>query len=244
MIKTAKASRAISKKPKVTLPLPKYIIEDTIPKLKQQLFKLVPNGKNDNRKETYRYEVQTEHSEDDEFRFLGDIPEGVQDLILLGYKNQVPPGTPCSVFIGLYTRKASMRIEPPNTTVGRLIINLLSRDVYYLNPLVSELDVPKRDPLIEANTFFLLAPKLITNYQIIVPGNPKINSKENGFSSIRPGQYERITAIIDYHVSAEKAQEISDLANNILSSKAALNEIARKMGGKIKKPLIKETLIF
>ncbi len=238
-MKTAKASKAISRKPKVTLPLPATIVEKTIPKLRKGLFTLVSNGRNDNRKEEYTYEVQTEHRDNDDFRFLGDIPDGIQDLVLLGYEHQVPAGTPCTVFIGLYTRKAHMVINPPNTTVGRLIINLLVKDVYYLNPLANEIDIPKRDPLVEANTFFLLAPKLITNYQIVVPSNPKINSKENNVSSIRPAKYERITVIIDYHVSKEKAQEISDFANNILSSRTALNEIARKMGGKIKKPLIK-----
>ena len=238
MIKTSKSSRAIVKNARVTLPLPPDIINHTVPKIRQ-LFKLSSSGRDDKRFETHKFEVQTEQKDDD-FRFIGDIPEGIQELVLHGYHYQVPPGTPCSVFIGLYTRHSYMAIDPPNKSVGRMIINLLAKDVYIFDPLPTS-DIPRRDPMIDANTFFLLAPNLITNYRLIVGRNPKIKSSESGINSIRPAKYERITIIIDYHVTEEKAEEIGKFANNLLSSKSELNKIAKTIGGKIKKPFRQKT---
>ena len=227
---------------KVTLTLPAVIIEHSVPKIRN-IFSIKSNGKDDNRKEERNYEVHVNVRTDDdgekEYSFPPNIPEGIQDLIRLGYSYQVPPGTPCSVQVGIYMRKSSMKINPASEQVGRMIVNLLTKEVYKLNPLTNDVNIPARDPMIEANTFFLLAPKLITNYQLIVSSNPQISSKESNINSIRLANYERITIIIDYHVDDKTAEKISKFAYDILSNKQKLNEIAGQFGGKVKKSIIK-----
>jgi len=180
---------------------------------------------------------------------VDDIPElkEVIGFISKDIQAPIPESTPVTIHVGIYTRTASTYIDPPSEKCGfRILFNCGAAETYHMKNIYKR-DGKKVDSGLEpkvqhmeSNTYFIMGPHYMSDYQIYVDQNTNIlipqmdpTKKSNQFK-VRPTNYKRITIVLDYNLeSAELLEKISDMSKNTPKIKATPGMSQKKINEQI-----------
>ena len=180
---------------------------------------------------------------------IDDVPE-LKDIINFISKDiqaPIPESTPMTIHIGIYSRTACTYIDPPSKKCGfRILFNLGAAETYQMkniykhNGKLVDSGLEPKTQHMEANTYFVMGPHYMSDYQIYVDENTSISisqpdpTKKSEQFKIRPSNYKRITIVLDYNLeSAELLEQITNMSKNTPKIKATPGMSQKKINEQI-----------
>lgn len=183
--------------------------------------------------------------------YPSDIPVSIAEMVEhIRERLQMPPDTPCDVYIGLFMRRSQMIAPlPKEKTISRVVVNLKYKDIYHLTQPHDGIGRPTtvRQVMLDEDSIMMLGPAGICGFNVMVNNNPKYKIPGNMPSgipgmrninkekfTIRPTSYERITLILDYGTSKKMSLQLSDgQTDNLSNPNPALQSLIGKIGPSI-----------
>ena len=160
-----------------------------------------------------------------------DIPDVIWNLASYGHKEwKIPSEAHCIVNVGIYMRKAQMKIDPPSKQILCRIVLNYSYDETFVFQTSSKNGkrttyATIKNVVVPSNNALILGPSMMCDHQLYVSSNPHVELTSTDFpknipkniqqtipgipsylsrnKTIRPQNYERITVVLDYQGTDE-----------------------------------------